>query len=137
MNHLYADRRMAVKPFEKITNFRDIGALPTEDGRMMKTGILFRSGEPWRLIEGRDGNAVVYVSGEAYPCAMTLNQLESRLRTFGFFRCHRSYLVNLQQVREIEAWTKDSYILKLDDKTGSTVPLFRSNYMELKEQFKI
>ncbi|WP_345890022.1 LytTR family transcriptional regulator DNA-binding domain-containing protein [Paenibacillus dendritiformis] len=48
-----------------------------------------------------------------------------------------SYLVNLQQVREIEAWTKDSYILKLDVKTGSTVPLSRSKYMELKGQFKI
>ncbi|WP_242069462.1 tyrosine-protein phosphatase [Paenibacillus dendritiformis] len=40
---------MAVKPFKKITNFRDIGGLPTEDGRVMKTGILFRSGEPSRL----------------------------------------------------------------------------------------
>lgn len=50
MHHLYADRRMAVKPFEKITNFRDIGGLPTEDGRVMKRGILFRSGEPSRLI---------------------------------------------------------------------------------------
>lgn len=41
MNPLYADRRMEVKHFEKITNYRDIGGLPTQDGRVMKRGILF------------------------------------------------------------------------------------------------
>ncbi|MFC6547509.1 LytTR family transcriptional regulator DNA-binding domain-containing protein [Cohnella cellulosilytica] len=88
-------------------------------------------------IEGRDGNAIVYVDSLSYICAMTLNQLETRLTPFGFFRSHRSYLVNLQQVREIETWTKDSYILKLDGVQGSTVPLSKSKYLELKEQLDI
>ncbi len=88
-------------------------------------------------IEGRDGSTVVYVDGLSYNCAMTLNQLEARLTPFGFFRSHRSNLVNLQQVREIEAWTKDSYILKLDGVQGITVPLSKSKYLELKEQLDI
>lgn len=88
-------------------------------------------------IESQDGNAVVYVGDRSYVCAMTLNQLESRLDPFGFFRCHRSYLVNLQQVREIEAWTKDSYILKMDGAEGQSVPLSKTKFLELKEQLNI
>lgn len=88
-------------------------------------------------IEGRDGNTVVYVDDQSYLCTMTLNQLEQRLTPFGFFRSHRSYLVNLQRVREIEAWTKDSYILKLDGAQGTTVPLSKLKYLELKEQLDI
>lgn len=41
--------RKDIYNFEKLYNFRDIGGLPTKDGRMMKTGILFRSGELSRL----------------------------------------------------------------------------------------
>ncbi|CEG28344.1 tyrosine-protein phosphatase [Bacillus sp. B-jedd] len=35
--------------FEKIHNFRDIGGLPTSDGRRMKSGLLYRSDELSRL----------------------------------------------------------------------------------------
>ncbi|MBH5316424.1 tyrosine-protein phosphatase [Paenibacillus sp. GSMTC-2017] len=37
------------RQFINIGNFRDIGGLPTSDGRMMRTGILFRSDEPSQL----------------------------------------------------------------------------------------
>ena len=35
--------------FDNVNNFRDIGGLKTHDGRMMKPGILFRSGDLSRL----------------------------------------------------------------------------------------
>ncbi|USG64816.1 tyrosine-protein phosphatase [Brevibacillus ruminantium] len=38
--------------FDGLYNFRDIGGLPTTDGRNMKTGILFRSDELSRLSAG-------------------------------------------------------------------------------------
>ncbi|MDR0435024.1 MAG: LytTR family transcriptional regulator DNA-binding domain-containing protein [Gracilibacteraceae bacterium] len=37
------------------------------------------------------------------------------MKPYGFFRCHRSYIVNLQKVREIITWTRNSYGLILDD----------------------
>ncbi len=43
-----------------------------------------------------------------YVCAMTLSEREARLTGFGFFRCHRSYLVKLQRVREVITWTRNS-----------------------------
>lgn len=83
-------------------------------------------------IESIEGIVNVHVNGDAYPCSLTLNELEKRLMPFGFFRCHRSYIVNLQKVREIITWTKNSYSLILSGKERGNVPLSRSKLVELK-----
>ncbi|CAH1198745.1 hypothetical protein PAECIP111893_01088 [Paenibacillus plantiphilus] len=84
------------------------------------------------FIESVDGSILVHVDGENYDCALTLTELEQRLLNFGFFRCHRSYLVNLQKVREIITWTKNSYSLRLNTGKDAVVPLSRSKLHELK-----
>ena len=43
------ERREAVSPFEKLSNFRDAGGLATADGRTLRTGMLFRSDDPSRM----------------------------------------------------------------------------------------
>ena len=84
-------------------------------------------------IESSDGQSNVYVKGDAYPCVFKINELEERLQPFGFFRCHRSYIVNLQKVREVITYTRNSFSLVLDDQTKSSVPLSKSKMAELKE----
>jgi len=88
-------------------------------------------------IESMDGSILVHVGGENYVCALTLNELEHRLLNFGFFRCHRSYIVNLQKVREIITWTKNSYSLRLHTGKDAVVPLSRSKLQELKALLNI
>lgn len=88
-------------------------------------------------IESMDGSILVHVGGENYVCALTLTELEQRLLNFGFFRCHRSYIVNLQKVREIITWTKNSYSLRLNTGKDAVVPLSRSKLQELKALLKI
>lgn len=83
-------------------------------------------------IESIEGSIVVHVGGENYTCAMTLTELEKRLQHYGFFRCHRSYIVNLQKVREIITWSKNSYSLRLHVHDDSVVPLSRTKLQELK-----
>lgn len=83
-------------------------------------------------IESEDGVAHLHVQSGEYPCSMTLQDLEQKLKPFGFFRCHRSYLVNLQRVREVIIWSRNSYSLVLDDEKKSTVPLSKSKYEEMK-----
>lgn len=83
-------------------------------------------------IESLDGSILVHVGGENYVCVLTLAELEQRLLNFGFFRCHRSYIVNLQKVREIITWTKNSYSLRLNTGKDAVVPLSRSKLQELK-----
>lgn len=83
-------------------------------------------------IESINGSVLVHADGENYDCALTLTELEQKLLNFGFFRCHRSYIVNLQKVREIITWTKNSYSLRLNTGKDAVVPLSRSKLQELK-----
>lgn len=88
-------------------------------------------------IESVEGSIIVHVGGENYTCAMTLTELEKRLQYYGFFRCHRSYIVNLQKVREIITWSKNSYSLRLHVQDDSVVPLSRTKLQQLKELLNI
>lgn len=84
-------------------------------------------------IESSDGASHIHVGNDMFPCSLTLSKLENRLKHFGFFRCHRSYLVNLQKVREVMTWTRNSYSLILDDHDKSAIPLSKGRMDELKQ----
>lgn len=88
-------------------------------------------------VESESGVSTLNVRGEKFPCMMSLTELEGRLESFGFFRCHRSYIVNLQKVREVVTWTRNSYSLILSDKAKSSIPLSKGKFPELKEILKI
>ena len=83
-------------------------------------------------IESSEGQSFLHIKGEAFPSYFTLTELEKRLLPYGFFRCHRSYIVNLQKVREVITWTRNSYSLVLEDTKKSTIPLSKSKMGELK-----
>lgn len=70
---------------------------------------------------------------ERWPTQFTLAELEKRLLRRGFFRAHRAYLVNLQQVKEVIPYTRDSFSLRLKDATGTMIPLSKSAERELRE----
>lgn len=85
------------------------------------------------FIESNEGISNLHVNGEVFPCSYTLNELFNRLQAFGFFRSHRSYIVNLQRVREVITWTRNSYSLVLDDAKKTSIPLSKGKLGELKE----
>jgi ABC-2 type transport system ATP-binding protein len=76
----------------------------------------------------------VYIQTVDGPCAvsLTLTELEERLAPEGFFRCHRAYLVNIRYVKELAAWTRDSFSLIL--KNGQEVPLSKHRAQALKSR---
>jgi ABC-2 type transport system ATP-binding protein len=69
------------------------------------------------------------------PTQYTLTELEERLERSGFFRAHRSYLVNLQHVKEVIPFTRNSFSLRLDDPAATHIPLSKSAATELRELF--
>lgn len=83
-------------------------------------------------IESNEGQSTIYIKGEAYPSVFTMAELEHRLHPYGFFRCHRSYIVNLQKVREVVTWTRNSFTLVLGDAKKSSIPLSKTKMAELK-----
>ncbi len=71
-----------------------------------------------------DGNYVnLHVKGRLYPLRSTMTAIEPRLDPTRFLRIHRSYIVNLDHLAEIEPLETGDARLKLKD--GATVPCSR------------
>jgi ABC-2 type transport system ATP-binding protein len=81
----------------------------------------------------KDGRAHLATAEGQLPTQFTLAEVEQRLARSGFFRAHRGYLVNLQHVREVIPYTRNSYSLILDDTSGTEIPLSKSAAGELRE----
>jgi two-component system response regulator LytT len=55
-----------------------------------------------------------------------LADAEARLEPAGFLRVHRAYVVNPERVVEVEPYFGGTYLLRVDDKSRSEVPVSRS-----------
>ena len=66
----------------------------------------------------------------------TLEELAAALPAT-FWRVHRSYLVNINKIREVVPWFKSSFMLKLDDKKQTQVPVSRTQTKRLRELLKL
>ena len=80
-----------------------------------------------------DDRAYLQTNNGSLPTRFTLAEMEKRLSRSGFFRAHRAYLVNLQQVKEVIPYTRDSFILRLKDKDGTEIPLSKASERELRQ----
>jgi ABC-2 type transport system ATP-binding protein len=86
-------------------------------------------------IEAKGGHTCLKTPEARLTTQFTLNELEERLSRSGFFRAHRSYLVNLQHIKEIIPYTRNSFSLRLDDPAGTEIPLSKTAAGELKDLF--
>lgn len=89
------------------------------------------------FIESQDGKSHIVINDESFTMDSTLAEVEKQLEVYGFFRCHRSYVVNLQKVREIITWSKNTYSLKIDNKIESTIPLSRTKIQAIQDVFNL
>jgi two-component system LytT family response regulator len=101
--------------------------------------ILVRDGSDVRVIpteavdyiEAHDDAVAIHVGGESHLKAQRLSTLEERLDPKRFIRVHRSFILNVDRLRSIELYAKDSRIAILED--GTKVPVSRSGYSRLRE----
>lgn len=82
--------------------------------------------------EAHEKMTFVYTKRESYVMPMNITEFCSKLPTAHFFRCHRSYCVNLDKIREIEPWFNNTYILRLRD-LEFQVPVSRSKVKEFRQ----
>ena len=88
-------------------------------------------------IESQDGKSHIVINNESFTMDATLTEVEKKLEMYGFFRCHRSYIVNLQKVREIITWSKNTYSLRIDNKSQATIPLSRTKIEDIQKIFSL
>jgi two-component system, LytTR family, response regulator LytT len=86
-----------------------------------------------------DGIITVATSGpagmEGQSNCRTLEELLDSLDPNLFWRAHRSFLVNINRIKEVVPWFKSSYQLRMDDKKQTEIPVSRAQTKRLRELF--
>jgi two-component system LytT family response regulator/two-component system response regulator LytT len=74
---------------------------------------------------------------EGHSNYRTIEDLQANLDRDQFWRVHRSYLVNINRIKEVVPWFKSSYQLRMDDKKHTEIPVSRVQTRRLRELFKL
>ena len=100
------------------------------DGR-----IVFLKTEYIDWIEAADDHVKLHVGTKTYLHRDTLGRLEQRLSPAAFLRIHRSTIVNIERIRELQPWFQGDYVLILADGTRLTSGRsYRDRVRQLVEQ---
>ncbi|MGL4909648.1 MAG: LytTR family DNA-binding domain-containing protein, partial [Cetobacterium sp.] len=83
-------------------------------------------------IEADEKETHIFTENGMYSSKMKISQLESVLTDNLFFRCHRSYIVNIDKIVEVEPWFNSTYILKVTN-SSFKIAVSRNKVKELKE----
>lgn len=81
--------------------------------------------------------SVVTPALEGHSRCHTLEELLDLLNPAVFWRAHRSYVVNINHIKEVVPWFKSSYQLRMDDRKGTEIPVSRAQTRRLRELFKL
>jgi two-component system, LytTR family, response regulator LytT len=110
------------------------------------TKLLLRSGArnlvigPEELVYATIANGVITLvaaQAEGQSNFRTIEELQAALDPDMFWRAHRSYLVNVNRIREVVPWFKSTYQLRMDDKKASEIPVSRLQSRKLREMLNL
>ena len=82
-------------------------------------------------VEAQDDYVAFRTGGKMLLKEQTLGQLEGQLDPRRFVRIHRSYLLNIDRLRRVELYAKDSRVAILTD--GTKLPVSRAGYQRLQQ----
>jgi len=74
---------------------------------------------------------------EGHSSYRTIEDLQANLDREMFWRVHRSFLVNINRIKEVVPWFKSSYQLRMDDRKHTEIPVSRVQTRRLRELFKL
>ena len=128
---------------DRITESWPVTAAP---GKPAFIKLLLRSGQrnlvigPEELVYATIANGVITLvaaQAEGQSNFRTIEELQAALDPEMFWRAHRSYLVNVNRIREVIPWFKSTYQLRMDDKKASEVPVSRLQSRRLREMLNL
>jgi len=139
--------RAKVEPGPSSSDKLDTLVRMLEAQKPQQAKILLKAGGRLFLVSQRDicfasiedGIISVVTTGlngmEGQSNCRTLEELLDSLDPNLFWRAHRSYLVNINRIKEVVPWFKSSYQLRMDDKKQTEIPVSRAQTKRLRELF--
>ncbi len=119
--------------------------LPPEPAPV-RTKLLVRSNNRNFIVDAQDlvyatiDNGLILLTAtnvEGVSNYKTIEDLQANLDRETFWRVHRSYLVNINRIKEVVPWFKSSYQLRMDDRKHTEIPVSRVQTKRLRELFKL
>lgn len=90
--------------------------------------------EKINYLEAQDDYVMIYAELGKFLKQQKMKFYEEHLNEKEFIRVHRSYIVNINVVKQIDLFEKESYKLTL--KNGEKIPVSKSGYAKIKEMMK-
>ena len=107
------------------------------EGRMMlkhRDGVSFIDLKDILLVQREDRATVIYtLDGERYVTGDSLTEMEERLPRESFFRCHKSYIINLSRIKDITPYGRWTYVVRLEG-TRHDALITHEKYEELERR---
>jgi two-component system response regulator LytT len=118
-----------------------VSARPSSFNRLLvRNGARNMIVDPQELIYATIDSGVITLTTtqmEGQSTFRTLEELQAALDPDLFWRAHRSYVVNVNRIREVVPWFKSSYQLRMDDKKNSEIPVSRMQSKRLREMLNL
>ena len=118
----------------------------SNNGRGSSSKIVVQAGTRMLLVDQKElcfaaiDEGVISVSTptvEGQSKCRTLEELLELLDPQIFWRAHRSYVVNINHIKEVVPWFKSSYQLRMNDRKNTEIPVSRAQTRRLRELFKL
>jgi two-component system response regulator LytT len=148
------DRKRIVQAVEKARKAREPEAAPhekldslmklLEQQKAQTNKILLKANNRLFLVDQKeicfasieDGVITVVAQNmEGQSNCRTLEELMNLLDANLFWRAHRSFLVNINRIKEVVPWFKSSYQIRMDDRKQTEIPVSRAQTRRLRELF--
>jgi two-component system LytT family response regulator len=85
-----------------------------------------------KYLEAQDDYVMIYTTEGKHLKQATMKYFEKHLDQEEFLRVHRSYIIRIDQVKQLEPYGKDSYVAVLKD--GATIKISKTGLKALKEK---
>ena len=86
-----------------------------------------------RYIESLDDYVMIYTQDGRQMKQKTMKYFETYLDPKNFIRIHRSFIVQVDNIAEIQQYEKDSYVVILKDKDKTKLKVSKTGYKKIKE----
>lgn len=124
--HWLIDQDVPEQPLNSVPASRTLDRIIIRDGEK----IFFLKLDDVDWVEAADYNVRIHAAGKTYQVRETLGSLEERLDPLRFARIHRSALVNIDRIKELQPYFNGAYVVILEDGTELKLSRRRREVLE-------
>ena len=109
---------------------------PRTDRLVVKSGgrLFFLRADEIDWVEAAGNYVRLHVGSTSHLLRETMNAIEGRLDPEKFFRIHRSRIVNMERIQELQPWLNGEYAVLL--RTGTRLTLSRGYREKLQDRLR-